>query len=157
MGGCDYSVKGKKHQIEKLAKICNKAGALVRTKYDRGGYDWTGISNFKVFQDLDELIADDMLYGGADEQEEIQTTADCECETWFEDEAKMMWDEITWAHKIPPEVWQLMRQEAKKLRVQRLVNDMITFLCKMDDVTFDFIEKEFRKQEQGVKYPENIF
>jgi len=68
------------------------------------------------------------------------------CGPWKRDEAVIWWWEIAWPHKIPSEVWQMIRQEGRKLKVQHLTNQLISDLGKQDDGIFDHLEKEFRKQ-----------
>lgn len=59
MGVCGFCLIGRKHEIEKLGKICNKVGALLKAKFSEGTeefFDWTGISTFEIFYKPDEWI-----------------------------------------------------------------------------------------------------
>lgn len=151
---CDLRIIAKTGEIEKLARICERVGELLRTKYglDRDGefIDWTGISNFLLFHNPDERTLPKQGVEG--ENVEDICAAEWVGEEWKEDEAAMWWWEIAWSHKVPTEVWQFMWQESKRLGVQRLVENLIREWGAEDDVTFNLIEAELNK-DSPVKYP----
>jgi len=65
MGVCDLHLVGKKAEIEKLGKICKKVYTLLKTKYEGEEEirDWTGISEFLIFQKPDEYTCLGMVLG----------------------------------------------------------------------------------------------
>jgi len=155
MGVCGFCLIGKKHEIEKLGEICNKVGALLEAKYNKGAkgfFNWTGISIFEIFQKPDDYIILDPVADGKNCENE--KAMDCiGCGPWKKDEAAIWWWEIAWPHRIPSEVWQMLRHEGKRHKVWHLVNQMIRDLNQEDDVVFDHLEKRFSKRGSEVKYP----
>jgi hypothetical protein len=159
MGVCGFCLIGKKQEIEKLGEICNRVGALLKAKFSKGTeefFDWTGISIFEIFQNLDECSSLDSAVNGKNSEKE-KAMGLTGRERWKKDEAAIWWWEIAWPHKIPSEVWQMMRRKGKRCKVHRLVNKMIRDLSKEDDIIFDHLEKESRKQGSGIRYSHHLF
>jgi len=144
MGMCDLRIIAKIDEIEKLARICERVGELLRTKYrsyrDDEFIDWTAISNFLLFHKPDERTL--RKQGVSGESVGNICVADWVGEEWNEDEAALWWWEIAWSHKVPSEIWQFMRQESKKLGVQQLVEKLISELGAVGDTIFDLVERE---------------
>lgn len=158
MGVCDFHLIGQKGEIEKLGKICKKVYTLLKTKYKEGEEfrDWTGISEFLIFQKPDEYTGIEMVLD--DDVIENAKAADwIGCEPWDENQAAIWWWEIDWPYKIPSEVWQMMMREGRKLGVLHLVTKIITFLDKLDEVCIGAIVKEFHRKGEKVRYPRDLF
>ena len=157
MGMCDYSIIGKKHEIDKLGNICSGVGELLKAKYGSDEndkfWDWTGISAFLLFhKPYERTIREQGVSGDDEDATAIEWIG---CEPWKENEAAMWWWEIAWSHKIPTEVWHFMREESKRLGVQRLVKSLIREWSAEDDGIFDRIEVKLK--DSLIKYPPYSF
>jgi len=155
MGICDIYLIGKKHEIERLGEICAGVGDLLRTKYGNKKerfVDWTGISVFLLFHEPEERTIQEQGWSGDDVEESAMEWIGCG--PWDKDEAAIWWSEIAWPHKVPSEVWQLMRREGKRLGVQHLIDKLLKEWSIVDDGCFELLEKTFKKQRSSFAYPQ---
>jgi hypothetical protein len=84
MSVCGFCLIGKKHEIEKLGEICNKVGALLKTKYNKGTeefFDCTGISIFEILRKPNECITFDSVIDGRNSENE-KAMDWIECGSW---------------------------------------------------------------------------
>jgi len=159
MGICWFYLIGKKDEIEKLGRICDRIGAFLRAKYKVEGkefIDWTGISYFIIFQEPNERTLSRYIIG--DEETEKTEAADwIGCEPWEKDQAAIWWGEIAWPFKIPSEVWQVLREEGKRLKIQNLVEEMVKHLSGIEDCCMDAVTKELGGDGKDLKYSRSLF
>jgi hypothetical protein len=155
VGICDFYLVGKKDEIGKLGKICSKVKFLLRTKSnkeEKGFIDWTGISAFIIFRKPDERTLSNYITGGDDDLENVEAADWIGCEPWEENQAAIWWWEIAHPYKISTEVWQMLRREAKNMKVQRLVNQLMNELNFLDDAIMEKVVKDLEKDGSKVEY-----
>ncbi len=141
MGSCDNWTFGKESDMEKLADICVGVRTLLATKYDSKGNidfrDWTGIGEFIIFYDDLKQTLQGQKIGGFSAEEIEEEWIDCQPK---KGEVAIFWMEIEWAHKIPSEVWAFMVQESKRLKIERIVRDLIHEWGLENEEIFDLVE-----------------
>lgn len=122
----DVTVRGQKSETKKLTVVAAKVGQFLRLRFepDEDGefLDWTGISNFSVFDRPEEyrFRAQTIIEEGS--RLNLLEWIDAPLK---DDEVAIYWPQIDSPQRFPTETCEFMLKEAKNLQIENIVEFLI--------------------------------